>query len=161
MQTGMDSSHTACPEVSRDRDRFSGLMISGLNFVILLICSLLSQDGYSHYIHNQVKRSRGRRSSSSLLKAKPGKELLDFLLPSWETGQGEDWWEWIFLVTTCCHLFPSISIVMFGWNFKRRISLFMWLYKNSMVGSRCPEISIVYQLSFSTFLWDLLFKINL
>lgn len=90
MQTGTDSSHTACPEVSRDRDRFSGLMISGLNFVILLICSLLSQDGSSHYIHNQVRRRRGGRSSSFLLKAKLGKELLDFLLPSWETGQGED-----------------------------------------------------------------------
>lgn len=60
MQTGMDSSHTACPEVSRDSDRFSGLMILGLNFVILLIYSLLSQDGYSHYIHNQVRRREGR-----------------------------------------------------------------------------------------------------
>lgn len=78
MQTGIDSSHTACPEVSRDRNRFSGLMISGLNFVILLICSLLSQDGYSHYIYNQVRGRREGKASSNLSMAKLGEVLLGF-----------------------------------------------------------------------------------
>lgn len=103
---------TAYLEVNRDRAQFSGLMISGLNLVILLIYSYWLKMAMAIILIIRLGEEKKAGASSSLSKARLRELFLGFLFPFCETWQGAQDWEWCFLATNCCHNHLTVFLVM-------------------------------------------------